>query len=288
MKWQCSLLTTVVAAVILAGVAHACAQVNSQGAYGKVIRVDRNAFKPNAGLITFSEMPFGTRNPTYRPANYGGDRKGITVSFGGFFAGQRKGDATVCPGGGALSGCVAGKPSDPLAIDQSAPATQVANDSASPDSPVLSGSPLHNGPISMLFEPNVAGVGLQGGVFDAVKSTSILAFDRHGRQIGGVVNLTSGLEYMALVTEDGSETIAGLQFSIVGPEPNGFAIDNLSFARRGDLQDSAMPIDRGVEANKGGGGGSLGELFKSKTVAPTYKPSAGTAQPAGSLKDMFK
>jgi hypothetical protein len=283
-------LGAAVAAVTIAGTAPAFAQYNSQGAYGKVIRIDRSGFKPNAGRITFSEKPIGTSNPVYRPSDYGGDSKGITVTFGGFFAGQRMGTAATCQGGGALTGCVVGKPSDPLTIDSSAPATQIATDSASPDAPVLSGTPRHNGPVSMLFEPNVAGVGLQGGFFDALKTTSITAFDRFGRQIGGVVNLAKGIEYMALVTEDGSETIAGLQFSLVGPELNGFAIDNLSFARRGDLQDSVAPARPEVSKNNGGGGGSLADVFGAKPGAPADTPAApaAPAAPAKSLKDMFK
>lgn len=257
--------------------------MNDQGAYGKVIRIDRNAFKPNAGRITFSEFPIGTKNPTYAPSSYGGDAKGVTVMFGGFFAGQQMGDANVCPGGGALSGCVAGNPRAPLTIDPSAPATQVATDGATPDSPVLSGTPLHNGPVSMVFDQDVAGVGLQGGYFNALKSTAIRAFDRSGRQIGGVVNIAIGIEYMALVTEDGSESIAGLQFSLVGPEPAGFAIDNLSFARRSELQGYSKPENAGKPDNAGGGG-SLGGLFKDKSA-----PGRPQTPPArNSLKDIFK
>jgi len=274
------------AAIMAAGAGQALAQVNSQGAYGKVIRIDRNAFKPNAGRITFAEKRLGSTNPVYRPADYGGDAKGITVSFGGFFVGQQLGNLAACPGGGALTGCVTGKPSEPLSIDQSAPATQTTNDRAAAESPVLSGTPTFNGPVSMLFEPNIAGVGLQGGFFNAVKGTAIRAFDRSGHEIGGVVNLALGIEYMALVTEDGSETIAGLQFSLVGPEPSGFAIDNLSFARRGDLQDSVAPARSGVEANKPSG--TLGDLF-AKPAAPADTPAASPARPSGgSLKDMFK
>lgn len=274
---------TILTMIVIVSTSPSYGQVNSQGAYGKVIRIDRNAFKPNAGRITFSEKSLGSVNPIYRPADYGGDSKGISVSFGGFFAGQRLGDASTCPGRGALTGCVAGRPSEPLAIDQAAPPAHIANDGSSPESPVLSGTPTHNGPISMVFEPNVAGVGLQGGFFNAVRSTSITAFDRAGNQIGGVVNLSEGIEYMALVTENGSETIAGLQFSIVGPEPAGFAIDNLSFARRGDLQDSVKPA--GSEANKAGSGSSLGSLFKDKTAAPAPKP---TPSAGGSITDLFK
>lgn len=265
------------AALILSATAVRAQVVNEQGAFGKVIRIDRNGFKPNAGRITFSEFPVGSKNPTYSPSNYGGDATGITVTFGGLFTGQRMGDANVCPGGGALSGCVAGVPGSPLTLDPSSPVTQIATDRSAPDSPVLSGLPLFNGPVSILFDRDLAGVGLQGGYFNALKSTAIRAFDRSGRQIGGVVNLALGIEYMALVTEDGSESIAGLQFSLVGPEPAGFAIDNLSFARRSELQ---RPV---TKPDNGGGAGALGGLFKDK------QQSDRPVTPAPrSLKDIFK
>jgi hypothetical protein len=256
---------------------------NDQGAYGRVIRIDRSGFKPNAGRITFSELPLGSKNPVYVPSAYGGDASGVTVRFGGFFMGQRRGKRSECQGGGAITGCVMGQPSSPLTLDPHSPATQIAADTATADSPVLSGSPKFNGPVSMQFEPNIAGVGLLGGFFNAVKGTSILAFDRQGRQIGGVVNLATGMEYMALVTEDGSEAIAGLQFSLVGPEPFGFAIDNLSFARRSELQTSARPAGVGER--------SLGDIFKEKPGAtpksPVPSPPAAAA-PTGSLKDLFR
>jgi hypothetical protein len=256
---------------------------NDQGAYGRVMRINQSGFKPNAGRITFSELPLGTKNPVYAPSAYGGDASGVTVRFGGFFMGQRRGNKSECQGGGAITGCVRGQPSSPLTLDPRSPATQIAADTATTDSPVLSGSPKFNGPISMLFDPNIAGVGLLGGFFNAVKGTSILAFDRQGRQIGAVVNLATGMEYMALVTEDGSEVIAGLQFSLVGPEPFGFAIDNLSFARRSELQTSARPA--------GVGDRSLSDIFKEKPDASPKSPAPSpppAAAPSGSLKDLFR
>lgn len=256
---------------------------NEQGVFGKVIRIDKSAFKPGAGLISFSEFPVGTRNPNYAPHSYGGDAKGVSVRFGGFFNGQRIGNAANCQGGGALTGCVVGKPSTPLELAPAAPQTLIAEDSASSTSPVLSGSPTFNGPVSMIFEPSVAGVGLIGGYFNALRGTAIQAFDRQGRHIGGVVNTAIGMEYMALVTEDGSETIAGLQFSLVGPEPYGFAVDSISFARRRELQESVRPAGREK---------SLGDLFKAGP-SPERRPSAdappAAAPPSGkSLKDLFK
>lgn len=200
----------------------------SGAANAGVIKIDETAFNPGAGLITFSEFTTGTVNPTYNSADYGG--VGSTeVAFGGFFAGQRLGGAGECPAGAALTGCVVDLPTGSLALDPSSPSTLIRNDSANPSSPVLSGSPAFNGAISILFSTDQAGVGLDGGFFDALGGTAITAFDRSGNVIGAVQNEAMGIEFLGLVTDDKTSSIAGLQFSLVGPEPAGFAIDNLRF-----------------------------------------------------------
>jgi len=195
-----------------------------------IIDIDESAFQAGAGLITFSEVPLGAVNPTYTPAQYGGGAGSPTVTFGGFFTGQSLGAASPpCPAGAALTGCVLGNPTGPLALDPNSPTTFTANDGASPDSPVLSGSPLFNGPIAIQFSIPQAGVGLLGGFFDSVGSTAITAFDANGNVIGSVSNTQTGLEFLGLVTADHSATISGLLFSLVGDEPAGFAIDDVRF-----------------------------------------------------------
>lgn len=217
------------------------ATAEEQGAFGKVIRVDRSAFQPDAGIITFAEFKQGTQNPVYRPEHYGGAAGGVTVAFGGFFQGQQIASASVCPKGAARTGCLDGLPGSPLALDQSAPVTYVEHDGSNPSSPALSGSPKFNGPVSMLFSTDVAGVGLAGGFFNSHEATAIRAFDRSGRMIGGVRNLELGMEYMALVTVDGMNQIAGLQFSLVGAEGAGFAIDDVTVARIEQIDQSQVP-----------------------------------------------
>lgn len=194
-----------------------------------VIRIDETAFTPDAGLITFSEYSLGTVNPTYSPVDYGGGAGAPTVTFGGYFDGQSLGGVGDCPAGAALTGCVIGTPTGPLALDPTSPDTFITNDGANPTSPVLSGSPTFNGAISILFDTDIAGVGLDGGYFNAIGGTAITAFDRDGNIIGQVFNEGLGIEFLGLVTEDGANSIAGLQFSLVGAEPAGFAIDNLRF-----------------------------------------------------------
>lgn len=170
------------------------------------------------------------------PVNYGGSAGAPTVSFGGYFSGQ---GLSVNPGadcpGGAATGCVTSTPTGPLSLDLNAPFTRIVADGANPTSPVLSGSPTFNGPIAILFDIDIAGVGLDGGYFNDIGGTAITAFDRDGNIIGSVLNETLGIEFLGLVTDDGSESIAGLLFSLVGNEPAGFAIDNVYFGRAGEV-----------------------------------------------------
>ncbi len=194
-----------------------------------VIRVTENNFSADAGLITFSEVAMNTYNPVYTPDMYGADSSGATVTFGGWFNGQSLGKPGVdCPSGAGAQGCVVGNPTGSLSIDINAPKVFVTQDGANPASPVLSGTPRFNGVISMIFDKDVTGVGLDGGHFDAAKGTAITAFSRDGSVIGSVTNEGLGIEFLGLVSDAGDE-IAGLQFSLVGPEPAGFAIDNLRF-----------------------------------------------------------
>lgn len=209
-------------------------------AQASVVRIDESAFIAGSGLITFSEMALGTSNPAYSPSDYGGGAGSPVVHFGGFFEGQMLGGPGDCPAGAALTGCVVGSPTGPLTLDPDALPTFITPDAANPSSPVLSGTPIFNGVISILFDIDLAGVGLEGGFFDAFGGTAITAFDRGGNLIGSVTNEDLGIEFLGLVTEGNVDTIAGLQFSLVGSEPAGFAIDNLRFGT-GDQIDSQEP-----------------------------------------------
>jgi len=221
---------------LLAGLVLGGAVALASVADAAVIRVNEDAFVAGAGLITFSEFAGGTVNPHYDPADYGGDVDGLTVDFDGFFQGQQLGASSPpCPPGAALSGCVLNNPTGPLALDPSAPDTFITGDGANPTSPVLSGSPLFNGPIAILFGVDVAGVGLDGGFFNGIAGTAIEAFDRDGNVIGSVANVGLGIEFLGLVTDDGVARIAGLLFRLVGPEPAGFAIDNVRFGIEGQV-----------------------------------------------------
>ena len=195
----------------------ACSQANAA-----LVRIGPGSFTPQASVITFSEpgYPTGTTNPVYTlsTASLGT----VTVSFAGFFAGQ-----TVT--GGSVNTLATTVPSNPLSLDTSAYPAFITDDGANPTSPVLSGSPRFNGPIAVLFSTPVAAVGLDGGYFDAIGGTSIEAFGPDGASLGIVTNTALGIEFFGLAASGGGNVIQGISFYITGPEPAGFAIDNLTF-----------------------------------------------------------
>ena len=106
-----------------------------------LIELDAGSFTPAASVITFGEHVYGTVNPVYDFGTY-------TVTFDGYFVG---GEGTPTVG-------------IPLTLDPNSPQTHITSDGANPTSPVLSGTPLFNGPIAVLFSEDVAAVGLGGQV----------------------------------------------------------------------------------------------------------------------------
>lgn len=207
-----------------------------------IIRVSEGDFVAGSGLITFSEYADGTVNPFYAPATYGGGVGSPTVSFDGYFTGQSL-SATPgvdCPGA-AASACVVGNPTGVLSLDAASPDTFITGDGANPTSPVLSGSPQFSGPIAILFDIDQFGVGFDGGFFDAVGSTGITAFARDGTLLGTVTNTGTGIEFLGLVSTDPSQGIAGVFLDLTGSEPFGFAIDNVRFGVRGQVQLPGVP-----------------------------------------------
>jgi len=88
--------------------------------------------------------------------------------------------------------------------------------------------PTFNSPISIFFSEPVAAVGLDGGFFDAVGSTTIEAYDSNGNSLGTITNTQTNIEFYGLFDSGGSN-ISGISFYITGNEPAGFAIDNVTF-----------------------------------------------------------
>lgn len=185
------------------------------------------SFTPAATAITFDEVTLGTVNPVYNFTGLTG-LGNVTVSFAGMFVGQ-------AAGGGSVQTLTDHIPSGPLTLDGGT--TTTVNDAApGATSPVLSGSPLFNGPISVFFSVPVAGVGLKGGYFDAVGATTIEAYDADGNILGSITNSVEGFEFYGLADSTGANVIKGISFFITGSEPAGFEIDNLTFGAASVIQ----------------------------------------------------
>jgi hypothetical protein len=197
-------------------------------AHAVLVDLGPGSFTPAAPVITFSEVPLNTNNPVYNFLALPG-LGNVTVSFAGNFLGQVQ-------GGGFPVTLIDNTPSNPLTLDLSSTAFTTM-DGSNPSSPVLSGIPTFNGPISVLFSSPVAGVGLEGGWFNGINSTTIEAYDAQGNILGNITNSQLGLEFYGLADSSGQNVISGISFYITGNEPAGFAIDNLTFGAAGQIND---------------------------------------------------
>jgi len=224
----------------LAALALALAGTAAGARAQEVVRIEERQFKAGAGRITFSEVPLGTPNPVYPPSLYRGGPDSPTVRFGGHFRGRRMATPAECPPGAPVTGCLSGAPSAPLTLDAGAPRVETMDNTGvrGSQSPELGGTPRWNGPIAIWFDRDLAAVGLQGGWFDATGGVAITVYDRQGRVLGRTANRDTGFEFMGLATRDLSPRIAGLEFHLVGAEPQGFGVDNIRF---GAPQDVDLP-----------------------------------------------
>jgi hypothetical protein len=112
----------------------------------------------------------------------------------------------------------------------------ISTDGSNPTSPVISGTPRFEGPITGRFvvpgtnKPvAVKSFTFDAGYFDNFTSTRIEWFDLKGQKLGQRINSTLGIEQFTI--EGGN--IASWTMSIVADEPAGFAIDNISFVSTG-------------------------------------------------------
>ena len=214
-------------------------------AHADVVRIFESDFLAGSNLITFGEVGLGSINPTYAWNDYDGGVAGDpTVNFGGFFSGQMlsPNPAADCAPVAPPTACVVGTPTGPLSLDPTSPDTFTVDDLApAPDNPVLSGTPTLNGPIAVLFDIDLAGVGFDAGFFNADQSLGLQAFDRDGNLLGVVENAGTGFEFLGLRTDDGTAKIAGVLFSLTDFEPAGFGIDNLRFALEGEVSGPDTP-----------------------------------------------
>lgn len=200
-------------------------------AQAALIDLGPGSFTPAATAITFSEAgyPINTTDPVYSFTGLPG-LGNVMVSFGGLFVGQTVTNTNP-------NTLLNNLPTGPLTLAGGPPTTFITTDGANPTSPVLSGTPRFNGVISVLFSVPVAGVGLDGGYFDAIGGTSIEAYGADGSSLGIVHNTQYGIEFFGLADSGGANVIKGISFYITGSEPAGFAIDNLTFGAKEVIND---------------------------------------------------
>ncbi len=229
-----------------------CAAASANAA---LVDLGPGSFTPLASKITFDEVAMGTVNPVY---NFTGltDLGDITVSFAGAFLGQ------TVSGSGVKT--LTGAPSGPLTLDTSVTVSTVSDGAPGATSPTLSGVPMFNGPISVLFSKPVAAVGLKGGYFNAIGGTSIQAFKADGSILGSITNKTLGFEFYGLAESTGQNLISGISFYITGNEPAGFEIDDLTFGSKAAVNIPAVPEPSSVALVLAGAGIVVTRLRKKK------------------------
>lgn len=215
----------------IAGMTVGLASLVASALPAQLVDLGPGSFSPLAPTITFSEYALGTINPSYNFTGILG-LGDVDVNFAGAFMGQ-----TVV-GGFPLT--LSGAPTGPLTLNGSVE-TFITSDGANTTSPILSGTPIFNGPIAILFSQPVAAVGLSGGFFDAIGGTSIAAYGTNGAFLGSIVNTQLGVQFYGLRTASGANDIAGVAFFITGDEPAGFGIDNVTFGSVRQLQTVPEP-----------------------------------------------
>lgn len=115
----------------------------------------------------------------------------------------------------------------------------ITTDGSNPTSPVLSGSPRFNGDITIYFvapgntnqRVTATEVSFDLGYFDEIGSTLITWFDANNVVLGSRTNRSLGIERVAL-----PGTVGGFTTRIIGSEPAGYAMDNLTFRIGDDLK----------------------------------------------------
>lgn len=167
------------------------------------------------------------------------------------------------------------------------PNTFITDDAANPTSPVLSGSPLFFGPITVTFvnptdstKPATAtNVTFDAGYFDTVGSTTVTYFDINGATISSVVNSQLGIQ-----TFSAPSGIHGFTIAATGNEPAGFAIDNVSFQIQGQSV-QAQNVTPGLNLNpETADVGTDAAKTLHLTLGGTYQIALGVKQNDGSVQ----
>ena len=268
-------LKTLLATALVAGAAVS---------HSAIVAIDAAAFVVTPGVITFSEVALGTRNPTIAASAYGGTALNApSVSFGSYFVGQGLG--TGCATGVAPGGCVEGTPTGTLALDLTDPAISVFTTrdaqhsplGVPPGSDVLSGSPRFEGAIAMLFSVGQAAISLDGGFFNAIGTTSIRAYGSDGALLGQILNTGLGVQFVGLGSDDPAQLIACLLISLVAPEDAGFSIDNVRFGTMPPLTTSSSTSGGTSSSTSGSTSSSTSGSTGSSTSGGTGSTSSSSA-----------
>lgn len=185
-------------------------------------QIDEDEIETTTGwaLITFDEL--GVANPSYTITHP--DLGTVRVTTGASFIGQSIMSDSI-------PYTIIGSPltNTELRIDREQQFYAVIKeDSANPNTPILSGSFNYDSPVSVLFSVDVHAVGLTGGFFDSINSTYIEVYDRLGNIVGRAANTQTGIETFGFST-GAQAKIAGFSFYVNGDENAGFALDNLRF-----------------------------------------------------------
>ena len=220
----------IVKTLTLAMTALAASALGAGAASAEITRIAAENFNDTAGFITFSEYAEGSVNPRYTIGD-------VDVRFDGWFQGQSRASCALIPS----FACLSGAPTPELALNPVASETSVRWEPIVGDAMLMgspSGTSPGTGPISIWFSVDQLAVGFDAGIFDAAGSTLISAFARDGALLGTITNTNTGtgIEFLGFATTDGLARIAGVQLSLIGDEPNGFAIDNLRFGVAGQVE----------------------------------------------------
>jgi RHS repeat-associated protein len=131
----------------------------------------------------------------------------------------------------------------------------ITDDGANPTSPVLSGTPLFFGTITGTFvQPDgtartVDSFSLDVGYIDTPGSTEVIAYDSGGTVLDTVPVSNFGIVHVT-VSVPGIASFAVESVDQGNPDPNGFAIDNLSFAGYSFLTGPPSPGEQGSAPNE--------------------------------------
>ncbi|MDY6940277.1 MAG: putative Ig domain-containing protein [Cyanobacteriota bacterium] len=196
-------------------------------------RVEASSFNQSTARITLDELPSATYNPVYTPDLYGANDTAPSLTFKAMFEGQSySGNAAQDCQGASPFGCIIGNPSNPLSLssDRYTRITQIVSN---PDLSYGQGlGTQQNAAYSILFDKDIASVGVTVAGFDAIGSTAVKVFDRAGKLLGQATNRQTGTEFFGFATDDGEDKIAGVQVSMVAPEDDGYFIGDITFVQK--------------------------------------------------------